>query len=234
MRRHEQERDSEMNRTEDHFGNGYRHEEENRFSRGYNRPGMHADDYSRGNSSRSNYNSDIGQQGFDREWERSRFQRQDRSMPGGMRASGTQIFSNGSSDSMGRRSSREHMNDAYDGFGESDRWGRTHSQNFSNQSGETHYGKGPKGYRRSDDRIKEDVCEALYRDHSVDASNIEVEVKDGNVTLKGSVTARDAKRAAEEAVENLSGVEDVRNEIKVMKADSTLSNTSGFKNQKLA
>ena len=48
------------------------------------------------------------------------------------------------------------------------------------------YGKGPKGYRRTDDRVKEDVSESLYRDPDVDATDIEVEVKDGTVILKGS------------------------------------------------
>src|SRR5262245_30542187 len=37
-------------------------------------------------------------------------------------------------------------------------------------------GKGPKGYRRSDDRVKEDVSEALSRDGDLDASEIEVNV----------------------------------------------------------
>jgi hypothetical protein len=51
-------------------------------------------------------------------------------------------------------------------------------------------GRGPKGYRRSDDRIREDVCERLTRDDRVDASNIEVTVKDGAVTLSGTTHSR--------------------------------------------
>ncbi len=104
----------------------------------------------------------------------------------------------------------------------------------------SHFGKGPKGYKRSDERIREDVCEALYRDHSVDASEVEVEVKDANVVLKGTVSSREAKRAAEYCVEHLSGVEDVRNEIRVNRESMTGSNsnsmsgTTQFKNQKLA
>lgn len=94
------------------------------------------------------------------------------------------------------------------------------SENFS--------GKGPKGYRRSDDRIREDVCEALFRSHRVDASDIEVTVKEGTVTLKGTVESRNAKREAESCIENLSGVEDVQNELRLRRdeVDSGLTRKS--------
>jgi len=78
-----------------------------------------------------------------------------------------------------------------------------------------HFGKGPKGWKRSDERIREEVCEALYRDTEIDASSIEVTVEDGCVCLRGSVEDRDTKRSAERCVENLSGVEDVLNELRI-------------------
>ena len=80
------------------------------------------------------------------------------------------------------------------------------------------FGKGPKGYRRSDDRIKEDVCETLARNPRVDASDIEVKVEEACVTLSGTVDSKEIKRAAEIAIENLSGVDDVRNELRVKKS----------------
>lgn len=89
------------------------------------------------------------------------------------------------------------------------------------------HGKGPKGWKRSDDRIKEEVCESLYRDSEVDASGIEVQVKDSCVYLKGSVDSRDQKRAAERCVENLSGVEDVQNELRVSRTNSPSSGIQG-------
>ena len=90
-------------------------------------------------------------------------------------------------------------------------WGaQSTSRNFN--------GRGPKGYKRSDERIKEDVCETLSRDHRIDASDIEVNVEDAMVTLSGVVDSRDIKRAAEMIIENLSGVDDVKNDIKVKKA----------------
>lgn len=79
----------------------------------------------------------------------------------------------------------------------------------------SHRGKGPKNYKRSDSRINEDVCDALYDHHFVDASELEVEVKDGNVILSGDVDSRYAKRDAEVAIDYISGVQNVENRIHV-------------------
>lgn len=80
---------------------------------------------------------------------------------------------------------------------------------------ESHYGKGPKGYRRSDALILEEANEALYESYEVDATHIEVEVKDGIVTLQGYVTDRRSKREAEKCVECLDGVLDVQNRLTI-------------------
>lgn len=77
------------------------------------------------------------------------------------------------------------------------------------------FGVGPKGYRRSDERIREDVCEALSEHPEVNAAEIEVRVKDGHVILTGTVDNRWMKRQAEDAVAYVSGVEDVRNELTI-------------------
>lgn len=76
-------------------------------------------------------------------------------------------------------------------------------------------GIGPKGYRRSDEKIKDDVSECLYRNTEVDASYIEVFVQDGHVVLRGTVNDRYQKIMAEEAVEHLAGVIDVYNELRI-------------------
>jgi len=78
-----------------------------------------------------------------------------------------------------------------------------------------HKGKGPKGYTRSDDRIREDVHDRLADDPYVDASDIEVKVENGNLILTGNVYDRDQKRRAEDVVESISGVRDVENRIHV-------------------
>lgn len=92
-------------------------------------------------------------------------------------------------------------------------------------------GKGPKGYKRSDDRIKEDVCECLEKSPLVDASNIEVDVKDCCVTLRGAVDSRQAKRDAEMLIENLRGVDDVINELKVEKSIGTETEIDSYPNR---
>jgi hypothetical protein len=76
-------------------------------------------------------------------------------------------------------------------------------------------GRGPKGYKRSDDRICEDVCELLTRHPDVDASDIEVKVTDREVMLTGTVDDRYAKRLAEDIAEQVSGVAEVHNQIRV-------------------
>jgi osmotically-inducible protein OsmY len=79
----------------------------------------------------------------------------------------------------------------------------------------TFRGRGPRGYRRSDERIREDVCDCLTDDPLLDASNMEVTVKDCEVTLSGTVNRREDKRRAEDLVEQISGVKDVRNNLRV-------------------
>jgi len=77
------------------------------------------------------------------------------------------------------------------------------------------YGRGPKGYQRSDDRIREDVSEELWRHPEIDASEIEIVVENGEVTLTGKVEDRQQKRMAEDIAERCSGVRDVHNQLKV-------------------
>jgi hypothetical protein len=75
-------------------------------------------------------------------------------------------------------------------------------------------GRGPRGYKRSDDRICEEVCERLMHLGQVDATGIDVNVEQGEVTLKGTVRDRWQKRMAEDAAEMVWGVKDVNNKLK--------------------
>ena len=52
-------------------------------------------------------------------------------------------------------------------------------------------------------------------DPHLDAAEIEVEVKDGEVTLSGTVDSREAKRHAEDVAEQATGVKDVHNRLRV-------------------
>jgi hypothetical protein len=76
-------------------------------------------------------------------------------------------------------------------------------------------GRGPKGYKRSDQQIIEDACQRLERDGEVDASEIEVTAEDGVIRLRGTVQDRKTKRRAEECVESVYGARDVMNELRV-------------------
>ncbi|HEY4218283.1 MAG TPA: BON domain-containing protein [Gemmatimonadaceae bacterium] len=78
-----------------------------------------------------------------------------------------------------------------------------------------HYGRGPRGYRRSDDRIRESICDRLTVSEAVDASDMEVGVHDGIVTLSGSVEDRPQKRMAEWVAEDEPGVNDVENRLEI-------------------
>lgn len=110
----------------------------------------------------------------------------------------------------------------------SGQWGQGHQGAGSTQTFNTmgphgqrgqHRGKGPQGWQRSDERIREMICEALTDDEHIDASHIDIVVTNGEVTLTGTVSDRAMKRMAEDIVERLSGVHDVTNQLKVGRQD---------------
>ncbi len=84
----------------------------------------------------------------------------------------------------------------------------------ASQSNGPHTGRGPRNYRRSDERIHEDVSHSLWADGQLDASEITVAVKDGVVTLDGTVDSRADKRAAEDLAWDVPGVVDVMNNLR--------------------
>ena len=81
------------------------------------------------------------------------------------------------------------------------------------------FGKGPKGYKRSPERIKDDACEILARDFELDASGISVELDDRVLILKGEVASRRDKRRAEWLLDELPGIEDIRNLLTIKKTN---------------
>jgi len=76
-------------------------------------------------------------------------------------------------------------------------------------------GKGPRGYQRSDERIREEVSDRLSQHGRIDASDMDVQVRNGEVTLGGNANSRDEKRMAEDVAASVQGVTDVNNQIKV-------------------
>lgn len=75
---------------------------------------------------------------------------------------------------------------------------------------------GPKGYTRPDTRIYEDVCERLMELSRVDLREVEVNVADGVVTLTGSVPDRRQKYIVEEIADQVFGVKDTDNQLRVV------------------
>jgi osmotically-inducible protein OsmY len=101
--------------------------------------------------------------------------------------------------------SERHYNIGHRLLNKPSQFSRTLQKDFS--------GLGPSNYKRSDERIQDDSSDALYRCSEVDASDIEVSVKDGVVTLSGAVDSRIQKKVAEMTVERIPGVVDVDNRL---------------------
>lgn len=94
--------------------------------------------------------------------------------------------------------------------------------------GESHKGRGPSDYTRSDERIREDANDRLTDDHRVDARKITVTVDKGDVILAGTVTSREDKRRAEDVVDRISGVRHVQNNLRIADRDNDRTETSGW------
>jgi len=82
-------------------------------------------------------------------------------------------------------------------------------------SGGPFRGRGPSGWRRSDERITESIHERLEEHGPIDADGISVTVKEGEVTLSGTKNSKTEKRLAELVAESCSGVKDVQNLLRV-------------------
>ncbi len=96
------------------------------------------------------------------------------------------------------------------------------------QRGGSHRGRGPRGYRRADERIRDDINDRLTDHPYIDATDIEVGVNSGEVTLTGAVENRQAKRLAEDIADSVSGVTNVENRLRVNRGaiDTTATTTT--------
>ena len=78
---------------------------------------------------------------------------------------------------------------------------------------------GPKGYVRPDERIHDDVCGRLAYSDRLDVRDVEVTVSAGVVALSGTVQDRWQKYCIEEIADNVLGVTNVENRIRVSRPD---------------
>jgi Predicted periplasmic or secreted lipoprotein len=88
-------------------------------------------------------------------------------------------------------------------------------------------GRGPKNYRRTDERIREDINYRLTENDLLDATDIEVEVSDGSVILDGWVDDGESKRLAEYIAEDVVGVLNVENRLRIKHPTETTPGTFG-------
>jgi hypothetical protein len=93
-------------------------------------------------------------------------------------------------------------------------------------------GRGPKNYTRSDERIRDDLCERLSDADDIDASGLSVTVMQGVVTLDGEVPHRRMKHWAEDLAESCSGVRDVDNKLRVRSRDEQSNQVSATGEQR--
>ena len=181
---------------------------------------------------RSRYGNPVGGSGFERGYNQSRSnygQQQRYNYPSGYR-SGERY------DERDYDYDRDRYNRGEEGRGWLDRASDAVASWFGDEEAERrrrmddqrqHRGRGPKGYRRSDERIKEDVNDRLGDDYYLDASDVEVAVENTEVTLTGTVKSRSDKRRAEDIAESVSGVTNVENRLRVKQyGTSSLTDTT--------
>jgi len=82
------------------------------------------------------------------------------------------------------------------------------------------YERGTAGHKQSDERIYDDINDHLTQHSYINATEITVSVKDGEVTLEGTVPDRDQKNYAEEVAAEVHGVSHVTNMLKIKKPQS--------------
>ncbi len=92
--------------------------------------------------------------------------------------------------------------------------------------GRSPYAPGPKGYQRSDERLKEDISDRLMESHHIDSSDVSVDVRSAKVVLEGTVPSRHMQHAIEDLVDACPGVQDVDNRVRVASREELASRTS--------
>lgn len=85
----------------------------------------------------------------------------------------------------------------------------------------------PKGWRRPDDRISQDVTIALVSDAGIDGGDIDVRVAEGEVTLMGTVADKFARQRAEDIASRVFGVTDVQNLLRIKRDGDGVEGSSG-------
>lgn len=84
------------------------------------------------------------------------------------------------------------------------------SDDYSKFSGADYSGNAA-SHQRSDGKIYEDICETFANNSYIEVEDIEIDVTEGIVTLKGRVPTREMKREAEACLRGVGDIKDVFN-----------------------
>jgi hypothetical protein len=101
-----------------------------------------------------------------------------------------------------------------------ERESRSRQSGYGQSHQQRRYPMGPKGYARSDERLREDISERLMQAYDIDSSEVTVQVQGGKVVLEGTVPSRYMKHAIEDIADNAPGVQDVDNRVRVVGSGS--------------
>ena len=126
----------------------------------------------------------------------------------GQKGTGAGKLRRGRSDDLGTKASTPSLNETRPLAGE------IVSRQLEN-SHPSFEGKGPKGWERSDENIRDAVCLSLTWHRDVDPSDIEIGVVDGTVMLSGTIADAVQKRLVESIVSGVVGVRAIQSGIHV-------------------
>jgi hypothetical protein len=223
----DRERRSFGERDQDGWGWRRGEEAQGRYGQGgYGQGGSAERDYGAGGGGRTGYGGERGGQGYGQAWSGRdegppRHAEETTGRAYGQADYGRQGFGSGG-DQRGRGvvGGNQRLEEITDGDYE-----RGFGARFGREG--EHRGRGPKNYTRSDDRIREDVNDRLSDDSWLDASEIEIQVASGEVTLTGTVSSREDKRRAEDLAEAVSGVKHVQNNLRVQPTEAQQGTRQG-------
>ena len=103
---------------------------------------------------------------------------------------------------------------AYGGDEERGTWGGSGYQGSGYGGNPGGPARAPRGYQRSDERIREDICDTVIR-MGIDAGDVDISAEHCEVTFTGTVDSRQDKRRLEDLAESVSGVTHVHNQLRV-------------------
>jgi osmotically-inducible protein OsmY len=213
-------REGQGRESRESYGQGYGRESYGREGygqgQGYGRESYGRESFGRYGYGGPSFRGEEGYgQGHGREgWSRSGYG----GTRGGESYRGEERFGDGSGRSSssyrygGQGSFRPESQWGQGGYRPESQWGRS-GQEWAGGS-MTQERRGPKNYKRSDERIREDVCDVLTNS-DLNCEDVEVNVKEGEVTLTGTVQSSEERREMERIAERLPGVKDVTNQLRV-------------------